>query len=86
MVNSHKEDPENNTVKDLAKKYKLDIETTFLILEYFQPFKLKLPKLDEDASDPSLLRLAKQRTERRQKLIEATSGGGKQKSYWNKKS
>jgi len=44
LLNSHKQDAETNTVEALAQKYSLDARTVSLIIEYFQPFNMMLPK------------------------------------------
>lgn len=68
MINSHKDDPETSSAKNLADKYSLDLETTYLILEYFQPFNLKLPKAESLVGKPHAL-LKDRKLKQAQKLI-----------------
>lgn len=78
MIYAHKDDPETNTAKVLSKTYNLDLETTFLILEYFQPFNLRLPKRDVDSDR---LLSDGQSQHRRQRLL---GGSGKKEPFWKR--
>lgn len=80
MINSYKDDPEANSAQLLSQKYKLDIETTYNILEYFQPFNLLLPKAESTLGNqhPLLrerrLKEAQKRLASAQKLVDGYSG------------
>jgi len=76
MINSHKDDPEANSAKVLADKYKLDLETTHHILEYFQSFMLRLPQAEAVIGEPhrllrdSRLRKAQKQLDAGQKIVD----------------
>lgn len=71
MINNHKDDPEKNSAKVLSEQYNLDIDTTALILDYFQPYNLRLPKAEHMVRRTHPL-LKDMKLRQAQKLLENT--------------
>ena len=80
MINAHKDDRKANSAPVLAEKYKLDLQTTHHILEYFQAFNLRLPKAEHLVTSPlpllkdHAMREAQKRLDSAQKLIDDYRG------------
>lgn len=85
MITSHKDDPQQWSAANLAEKYKLDLETTHHILEYFLHFHLKLPKAEEYMANASpafknlRLKSVEKQIEQAQQLLDDGGYGHKKK-------
>lgn len=83
MINAHRDDCQANSAPILADKYKLDLQTTYHILEYFQPFNLRLPQAEDVAGStvPMLQERNLKQTQKRlasaQKIIDDYSNRSK---------
>ena len=86
MLIEHKSDPQQWNAQNLAEKYKLDLETTYQIIEYFTPFNIKLPQAEQlvESTNPAIREYKRKHW---QKQIEATqkliddSGYGAKKTW-----